>query len=72
VLVYKIVAMLVIDAVIVAQCYFLQEMHKLTNSVGNAVCYFWSIVCFSVLLMNYVFMANTVGQRFAKINECLK
>lgn len=73
VLVYKIIAMLFVDIVIVIQCYIIQRIHKVQSNFSSiAVCYFWSLLCFTVFIMNYVFMADAVRQRFAKINECLK
>lgn len=73
ILIYAILAIVVIDLIVVSQGFAIIRMHSTTASIGyNFITYFWSMQCYSIYFVNFIFMANTVKQRFAKVNECLR
>jgi hypothetical protein len=47
-------------------------MEKNTSFGASAFFYYWILQCYTIYILNFVFLANAVKQRFEKINELLE
>lgn len=69
---YTVVIAFIVDVILIFQCRIIRRLNGDKSLRLTCLVSFWSLFCYTIFIVNVVFTANVVKERFESVNKFIK